>query len=121
LLERRDTQAGTLCYPMHAEYMSKELAKVAKVLEDTGLTFDLGPMGTCAEGDLEQVLAAIKRCRQAVAGGHERVITIIALDDFKKQSHHLSDMITNAENQIGHRVTSKHELFKFWPKAHLAD
>jgi uncharacterized protein YqgV (UPF0045/DUF77 family) len=45
-------------------------------------------MGTCVEGDLEQVLAAIRQCHQAVAGNHERIITTIVIDDRKNQPHH---------------------------------
>jgi len=93
-------------YPMHTAHMSQDVAQVVKVLEGTGLKFRLGPMGTCVEGDMEEVLSAIKHCHQAVASGHDRVITTIAIDDCKKSPHHLSEMVTSVEQQIGHRLSS---------------
>jgi uncharacterized protein (TIGR00106 family) len=88
--------------PMNTQHMSKDVARVIETLEATGLEYRLGPMSTCVEGDLEQVLAAIRRCHQAVAGSHERVITTIVIDDRKNQPHHLSDMVTSVEQQLGH-------------------
>ena len=90
--------------PMNTEHMSKDVARVIETLQATGLDYRLGPMGTCVEGDLEQVLTAIRRCHQAVAGNHERVITTIVIDDRKNQPHHLSDMVASVEQQLGRPI-----------------
>ncbi len=90
--------------PMSTEHMSRDVARVIETLQGTGLEYRLGPMGTCVEGDLEQVLTAIRRCHQAVAGNHERVITTIVIDDRKNQPHHLSEMVTSVEQQLGRPV-----------------
>ncbi len=87
--------------PMHTEHMSKDVARVIATLQATGLEYRLGPMGTCVEGDPEQVLAAIHRCHQAVAANHDRVITTIVIDDRRNQAHHLSDMVASVEQQLG--------------------
>jgi uncharacterized protein (TIGR00106 family) len=90
--------------PMNTEHMSRDVARVIETLQATGLEYRLGPMGTCVEGELEQVLTAIRRCHQAVAGNHERVITTIVIDDRKNQPHHLSDMVTSVEQQLGRPI-----------------
>ena len=90
--------------PMNTEHMSRDVARVIDTLQGTGLDYRLGPMGTCVEGDLEQVLEAIRRCHQAVASSHERVVTTILIDDRRKQPHHLSDMVASVEQQLGHSV-----------------
>jgi uncharacterized protein (TIGR00106 family) len=90
--------------PMNTEHMSKDVARVIETLRATGLDYRLGPMGTCVEGGLEQVLAAIRRCHEAVAANHERVITTIVIDDRKHQPHHLSDMVSSVEQQVGSPV-----------------
>ncbi len=86
--------------PMNTEHMSRDVARVIETLQATGLAYRLGPMGTCVEGDLDQILAAIRRCHQAVAAGHERVITTVVIDDRKTHPHHLSDMVTSVEQQL---------------------
>jgi uncharacterized protein (TIGR00106 family) len=89
---------------MNTEHMSRDVARVIETLQGTGLDYRLGPMSTCVEGDLEQVLTAIRRCHQAVADNHERVITTIVIDDRKNQPHHLSDMVSSVEQQLGRPV-----------------
>jgi uncharacterized protein (TIGR00106 family) len=91
-------------YPMQTEHMSKDVARVIETLESTGLDYHLGPMSTAVEGSWDQVLAAIQRCHEAVARDHERVITTIVIDDRKKQPHHLPEMISSVEQQLGHRA-----------------
>jgi uncharacterized protein (TIGR00106 family) len=91
-------------YPMNTEHMTKDVARVIETLRGTGLAYRLGPLGTCVEGDLDQVLAAIRHCHQAVASNHERVITTIVIDDRRNQPHHLTDMVTSVEQQLSSRV-----------------
>jgi uncharacterized protein (TIGR00106 family) len=90
--------------PMNTEHRSRDVARVIETLQATGLEYRLGPMGTCVEGDLEQVLTAIRRCHQAVASNHERVLTTIVIDDRKNQPHHLRDMVTGVGQQLGRPV-----------------
>lgn len=91
-------------YPMQAEHMSKDIARVIDILESTGLDYRLGPMSTDIEGEWDQVIAAIRRCHQVVAQNHDRVITTIVIDDRKQQPHHLADMIASVERQLGRQV-----------------
>jgi uncharacterized protein (TIGR00106 family) len=51
-------------------------------LEKSGLKFEVGAMGTTVEGELDQVLEAVKNAHRAVlAAGAGRVITSIKIDD----------------------------------------
>jgi uncharacterized protein (TIGR00106 family) len=93
--------------PMQTEHMSKDLAKVVETLDATGLNYRVGPMGTCIEGPLHQVLLAIQHCHQAVASHHNRVITTITIDDRKEHPHHLEDMVAAVERQV--RETERQE------------
>ena len=58
-------------YPMRAEHMSRDVAKVIETLEGMGLKYHLGPMSTAVEGSWEQVIEAIDRCHQVVALNHD--------------------------------------------------
>ncbi|MBI1902496.1 MAG: MTH1187 family thiamine-binding protein [Planctomycetia bacterium] len=91
-------------YPVAVEHMSKDVAKVVDVLSGTGLAYRVGPMGTCIEGNLGQVLAVIQRCHEAVANAHGRVVTTIVIDDRKDQPHHLAEVVPSVEKQLGHKV-----------------
>ena len=53
-------------------------------IERSGLKHEVGPVGTTVEGNLDNVLDAIKHAHQAVLGlGAERVVTEIRIDEKK--------------------------------------
>ena len=88
--------------PLNADHMSQDVARAIETLRETGLEYRLGPMSTCVEGELDQVLAAIYRCHQTVANNYEHVVTRIVLDDDKRQSHSLAEMVPAVEQQLEH-------------------
>jgi uncharacterized protein (TIGR00106 family) len=53
-------------------------------IEKSGLKHEVGPLGTTVQGDLDQVLFAIKQAHTAVLDqGVERVVTEIRIDEKK--------------------------------------
>ena len=91
-------------YPTSGAHMGKAIAKVVETLEGLGLEYRLGPMSTTIEGDLEQVLTAIRRCHEAVVAGQQRVITSIMLDDCPDHRLTLADAVARVEQHVGHAV-----------------
>ena len=81
--------------PTDTVRMGRDVAIVVQVLRSTGLNFQVGPMSTCIEGDWEPVLDAIRRCHEAVAEQHERVITTITIDHRKHFHHSLADAVAS--------------------------
>ncbi len=90
--------------PMNTEPRSRDVARVIEELQASGLEYRLGPTGTCVEGGLDEVLAAIRHCHQAVAANHEHVITTVVLNDRRTRPHHLVDMVTGVGQQPGDRM-----------------
>jgi uncharacterized protein (TIGR00106 family) len=83
--------------PVDGVHMSRNVAKTAEVLKDAGLSFQVDPMGTCIDGDWDQVFAAIQRCHESALTDHERVITTITIDDRKHFHHGLAEMVAAVE------------------------
>jgi uncharacterized protein (TIGR00106 family) len=51
-------------------------------VKGSGLTYQIGAMGTTIEGELDQVLAVVMNAHRAVrSAGAERVVTNIKIDD----------------------------------------
>lgn len=63
--------------------LSTHLAQVAKLIDASGLDYQVGPMGTVVEGDWDQVMVLAKRCHQAALQVSMRVLTTIRIDDRK--------------------------------------
>jgi uncharacterized protein (TIGR00106 family) len=96
--------AQSSIYPTQTELLSKDVAKVIEAVESTGLDYYLGPRSTSVEGDWGQVLAAIRRCHEAVGQNHDRVITTIVIDNRKNQPHHLAETVAGVGQQLGRRA-----------------
>src|ERR1017187_8987277 len=63
--------------------VSRKLSPTLAIVDDSGLSYQLGPMRTVIEGETEQVLDVILRCHHRVLELAPRVLTNIALDDRK--------------------------------------
>ena len=56
------------------------IAKLLAEIADQGLHYDLGPMGTCVEGELETILAAIRAIESRLhAEGVQRAVIELRL------------------------------------------
>ena len=62
--------------------LSDQLAALPALLEASGLTYRIHPMGTTIEGGLEELFALARRLHEAgFEGGCRRVLTHVILDD----------------------------------------
>ena len=65
-----------------AETLTPHVAKAVEVLKSSGLKCEVGPMGTNLEGELDEVLAAVKEAHEAVRdSGARHVVTQVRIDD----------------------------------------
>lgn len=56
------------------------VAKAVQIVHDSGLTYELNPMGTVVEGTWDEVFTAIRRCQDELLGEHERLSILIKVD-----------------------------------------
>ncbi|GFK94717.1 hypothetical protein NNJEOMEG_02564 [Fundidesulfovibrio magnetotacticus] len=60
--------------------LAPHVARALRVIEASGLPYELGPMGTCIEGEWDEVMAVVGACYQAVQEGQERVYLTLKMD-----------------------------------------
>lgn len=63
--------------------LSDLLVHVAKLVDQSGLDYRVGPMGTVVEGDWDRIMQLAKQCHQAMLASASRVMTTIRVDDRK--------------------------------------
>ena len=90
--------------PMDSVHISRDLARLVAILDESGLEYRLGPMSTCVEGGWEEIMGVVRHCHQAMAAPHQRVITTIVIDDRKRHPHHLTEMVRSVEDQLSSRM-----------------
>ena len=85
-------------YPLDDAHLSKDIARVVDLLDNSGLNYRLGPTSTSIEGDWDDVLGVIRQCHQIVAdAGHSRVVTNIMVDDRRDGGHSLQAAVARVE------------------------
>ena len=90
-------------YPMDSTHIARDVRKVVDMLKDVGLDPQVGPIGTCVEGDWSQVMPAIQECHRMMSRAHERVITTIIIDDHGSADHTIREAVEAVEPHLtGH-------------------
>jgi uncharacterized protein (TIGR00106 family) len=89
------------------ESIGEEIAKVLKIIDQSGLPYRANPMGTVIEGDWDEVIGVIKRCHEEVMGGVPRAYTTITIDDRPgKPKDRITEKLKSVEKRLG-RVVKK--------------
>ena len=60
--------------------VSKYVAKAVQIVHDSGLKYELNPMGTVVEGPWDDVMAVIKACNDELLKECERLSIVIKVD-----------------------------------------
>jgi len=80
-----------------SEYVKRNL----EIIDDSGLPYKLGPMGTCLEGEYDEVMAVVKRCRDAMAADCGRIAIQIKIDDRKGPGGRLESKVETLRAKTG--------------------
>lgn len=62
------------------ESVGKYVARSLEIIDDSGLPYKLGPMGTCLEGEWDEVFGVIKKCYERMAQDCRRIVCHIHVD-----------------------------------------
>ncbi len=80
--------------------VSPYVAAIERVLEESGLTFEINCNGTNLEGEWEAVFAAIKRCHEAVHAEHApRVHTCLQVGTRVDREQRMAEKLESAVKQ----------------------
>ena len=86
------------------ESVSKYVARSLEVVDDSGLPYRLGPMGTCLEGEWDEVFAVIKRCYERMSQDCGRISVSIKLDIREGHDGRLTSKIEKLEKLLGREL-----------------
>ncbi len=84
--------------------VSKYVAKIVKIVDDSGLPYKLHAMGTIIEGEWDEVMNLIKKCRDALMEEVERVVIDIKIDDRKGAKGRIEAKVRSVEEKLGKPV-----------------
>lgn len=81
--------------------VSPVIARVLKIVAESGVSYKANPMGTVLEGDWETVMGLIRRCHEEAMRDSARVITNIKIDDRKGGGQRMEKKLASVEQALG--------------------
>ena len=82
------------------ESVSPYVARLLRVIRESGLPHKLGPMGTTIEGEWHQVMAVVTHCFEALSKDCDRVYFAIKGDYRKKGKNRITAKVESVEKQL---------------------
>jgi uncharacterized protein (TIGR00106 family) len=83
------------------ESLSKDIAQVIGVIDESGLPYDFGPMGTTVEGEWDEVMALIKKGRDKLLQTSNRIYITIRIDERKGAKDKIIGKVKSVEDKLG--------------------
>jgi uncharacterized protein (TIGR00106 family) len=81
--------------------LSKYVAGVERILRATKLKHQLTAMGTIIEGDLDEILAVVRKMHEhPFTQGAVRVSTLIKIDDRRDKEHTIAGKMRSVEEKL---------------------
>jgi len=83
------------------ESVSDYVKRNLEIIDDSGLPYKLGPMGTCLEGEYDEVMAVVKKCFDRMSADCGRVACQIKIDYRKGPSGRLDQKVRTLVEKTG--------------------
>jgi len=87
-------------------HMSHDLAEILKIVDQRGLPYRLTPLGTCIEGQWDEVMKLVKECHARARIISPHVLTTIRIEDEERAVQKLSENVAAVERAVGHRLST---------------
>jgi len=82
--------------------VSQYVARAVKVLEqEKDIKYETTAMGTILEGDLDRILAVVKKMHEGTFGeGVARVLTTVKIDDRRDKAQGIKDKVASLKERL---------------------
>lgn len=84
--------------------VSPVIARVMRIIMESGVRYKANPMGTVLEGEWDRVMAVIKQCHDEAMAGGDRVLTTIKIDDYRGKGDRLEAKLESVERKLGQKL-----------------
>ena len=80
--------------------LSPYVARALKLIQDSGLPYELNPMGTCVEGEWSDVMNLVDQCFQELQKDSDRVYLALKADYRKGPSGRLEGKVASVKEKL---------------------
>lgn len=86
------------------ESVGKYVARSLDIIDKSGVSYRLNPMGTVLEGDWDQVFAVVQQCYERMKKDCNRISCTIKVDYRKGHSGRLQGKVASIERTLKRKV-----------------
>ncbi len=87
-----------------SDSLSTILAQALKPVIESNLNYKITPMATIVEGEWEEIMSLIDRCRKILSKKCDRVSLSISIDDRKRAKNPMNAKIQSLEKKMGKKL-----------------
>jgi len=82
--------------------VSKYVARAVKILQqEKDVKYEITPMGTIMEGDLDKILAVVRKMHEGTFGeGVARVLTTVKIDDRRDRARDMKEKLNSLRREL---------------------
>ena len=84
--------------------VSPVIARVLKIVTESGVPYKANPMGTVVEGEWGELMDLVRRCHDEALRDADRVVTTIKIDDYKGKGARLEKKLESVEQKLGKKL-----------------
>src|SRR5262249_5348708 len=84
--------------------LSDELAEILKLIDASGLAYQLTPSGTCIEGDWDAVMRLVRQCHDHARSVSPHVITTMTIEDEQGANDKITANVAALEERLGRKL-----------------
>ena len=88
------------------ESKSAYVARILDIIDQSGVAYQLTPMGTILEGEWAEVMSVVTACFEALKTDCPRIATQIKVDYRAGDESRMKSKITSVENQLGRKLST---------------
>ena len=84
--------------------VSKWVARSLEIIDKSGLDYRLGPMGTCIEGEWDEVMRVVTKCWKAMSKDCGRITFSVKGDWRRGAKGRLESKVAAVEKKVGRKL-----------------
>jgi uncharacterized protein (TIGR00106 family) len=81
--------------------VSPYVAKAVKIIRESGLDYQTGPMGTCIEGEFEDIMRVVSQCFENMKEESSRIYMTLKVDYRQGYSGRIAGKVKSLEEKLG--------------------
>jgi uncharacterized protein (TIGR00106 family) len=86
--------------------VSPYVARAIDIIDRSGLPYQLGPLGTCIEGEWAEVMAVVQQCYEALAVDCDRVSCTLKMDWRRGPGGRIASKVRSVEEKLGRKLST---------------